>query len=69
MTIQRMAYHHTGMQVNDAGTYVHYNSHKEVVGLIYDQLDLTQKQLERAQEQIKMLTEALCNKPQPPRGR
>lgn len=62
MTIQRLSHASSHMYPHDVGRYVHYDTHVEVVGLIYDQLDLTQKQLERAQEQIRMLTEALTRR-------
>lgn len=62
MTIQRITRGYYGMDASDHGDFVHYCSHVEVVRLIHEQLDLTQKQLERAQEQIRILTEALSRR-------
>ena len=64
MTIQRLGFcgYKTEVMVpRTDGAYVHYNSHKAIVDLLYDQLELLQDQLENERSTVSKLLTVLEN--------
>lgn len=62
MTVQRLSIGQFKGDVyaNSSGLYMYYSTHEEVVSLMREQLNSTQKQLEQSQEQCRALTHTLC---------